>query len=212
KLDLRKRPYIWVNGKRYVLDFGKDTALEQLARKFDGQSVLLTGTLGEKQIFVDDQGYHAKMQRTGLVQLQVVNVTGLEAKTGAGAHRVQFVQLKGPFEMEGAWPDWSNANGRKYPVSFGSDELPRRAEKIEPGKPAVVTGTVASGPDMNLFIFDVTVSDVRAEEGQEYVRRQEQVEIRGRLVRATAVPDSVAYKGLSHLITRNGKAYWLDFA
>jgi hypothetical protein len=54
----------------------------------------------------------------------------------------------------------------------------------------------------------VVVTSIEAVE-EDYVRRTEAVEVRGQLLTPRGAPESMAHKGVSHLISVNGTAYWL---
>jgi hypothetical protein len=205
-----KAAAIQVNGQSYLVDFGSNQALHQLAKKLDGKTVILTGTYGGKRSF-------PSMCLPKGFEIQVINVTSLQGGDSEGLFAANQVVIKGKLFDSSILPvpyqDFPkftvSVKGVSYALDFdGNQALLARAKKL--GRKTVILQGILGTKVLGDTLWKVvTVTDLKADEG-EYIHRTETVEIRGQIV-FPPLPDCVGYQGLFCMITVNGEGHWLDF-
>src|SRR5262249_35233509 len=161
-----KAPAIAVNGKSYVLDFGTNLALHQLAKKLDGKTVLLAGTFGGKRDF-------STICLPGTVSVQVVNVTRLENGDGEVVVPLNKVVLKGKLFDSSIIPvpyrDYPmftvSVQGVTYGLDFGGNKDLLAVAKKLGGKRVVLQGTLEKPRLLGGHLWNmVTVTELKADE------------------------------------------------
>jgi hypothetical protein len=119
-------------GTEYHLDFD-DASLRKRARKLDGRTVLVKGTLRERVIAADS----------------------LDADEGDYVIEKTFVKVKGEITESrtgGPSPDWQiSANGRRYDLVFNPQpELLELAKQLR-GRTVVLAGTLGSESPREIY-------------------------------------------------------------
>jgi hypothetical protein len=158
------RPYhtgwtIHVNGAAFLVEFGGDTKLLDLAAKLDGQTVLLTGSLETVDYFPyelpprpleKDEAQPQFIKVPPLRQVQVVRATDLKAVKKDSVQETVHIEIEGKLEHHVLESDpvqhvWLiTVDGKTYVLRFSRDVPKEKPERLE-GMLVIVTGTLEKG-------------------------------------------------------------------
>jgi hypothetical protein len=162
------RPYhtgwaIQVHGASFLVEFGDDKKLLDLAAKLEGQTVLLTGALETVEYFpldwpprprpwdkdpLDSEARFIKMPP--LRQVQVLRATDLKAVEKDSVQETVHIEIEGKLEHHVLESDpvqhvWlMTVDGKTYVLRFSHDVPKGKPESLE-GVSVIATGTLEKG-------------------------------------------------------------------
>jgi hypothetical protein len=213
-------PRTWtviVDGKNYDLDFGDRVELLELARKLDGKTVIVTGTLdtwveGIEWEFPVPLGKELSVidRKPMIIEKNLVHVTSLKvadniidfvpvvppdapAKAKAtSAIKVRFVQTPGVPDPLAAYSVSVEMDGRKHTVDVDEGTCPAAL------RPLIEWLAARWAKDGIMLDTSKSIGELA------------RIDLQGVLVLPNKFIEETTPEGVSGYITVNGQTYWLD--